>query len=140
MALQRANAVRLARAALKRAIHDGRQAVADVVASCPPEAASMSVGELLVAQHRWGEARALRLLRQIPLSETKPVGSLTTRQRRALVEFLGGTLPACPEPSGSVGGPARPRPTTVPAVLFHQAARPGTTAHRSAGGTPGGPR
>lgn len=132
MALQRANAVRLARAALKRAIHDGQCGVAEVVASCPPEAASMPVGELLVAQHRWGEARALRLLRRVPLPEGKTVGSLTARQRRALIEYLDGTLPA----STPIAGPARPRVTPVPAVLLHRAATPGTTVHRSAGGTP----
>ncbi|WP_138974196.1 hypothetical protein [Patulibacter medicamentivorans] len=89
-ALERANAVRLARATLKRAVQEGRRRAADVVAACPPEAASMPVGELLAAQHRWGEARTLRLLRRIPVPETKAVGALTPRQRRALVELLGG--------------------------------------------------
>ncbi|WP_210492160.1 hypothetical protein [Patulibacter sp. SYSU D01012] len=89
-ALAHANAIRSARAALRRAIGDGRRRAADVVAECPPEAASMPVGELLMAQHRWGESRALRLLRRIPVSETKPLGSLTLRQRDALVELLGG--------------------------------------------------
>jgi len=87
-ALRRANEVRIARAAVKRAIQEGRLAVGDVLRSCPAEARSMPIGELLGAQHRWGEARTLRTLRRIPVSETKPVGGLTPRQRRALIESL----------------------------------------------------
>ncbi|WP_320672618.1 hypothetical protein [Patulibacter defluvii] len=106
-ALERANAVRLARAALKRAVQEGRARAADVVARCPAEAHSMPIGELLVAQHRWGEARSLRLLRGIPVPETKAIGNLTPRQRRALVELLGGsTTPLHAEPRGEGGGRA----------------------------------
>ncbi|MGE4428683.1 MAG: hypothetical protein AB7G37_19690 [Solirubrobacteraceae bacterium] len=89
-ALRRANRVRLARAALKREVQDGSRCAADVVATCPPEVVSMAVGELLVAQHRWGEARALRTLRRVPVPETKPIGRMTPRQRTALVDLLGG--------------------------------------------------
>jgi hypothetical protein len=122
-ALQRANVIRVARAALRRAIHDGERRVADVVATCPPEAASMSVGELLVAQHRWGESRAQRILRRIPLSETKALGTLTLRQQNALVELLGGTSGAAVASVPPAAAPAR--------------ATPGTTGHRSAAGTSG---
>ncbi len=87
-ALARANAIRTARAALKREIAAGRRPVADVVAACPAEAHSMPVAELIGAQHRWGEARTLRLLRRVELSETKPLGHLTPRQRRALIACL----------------------------------------------------
>ncbi len=87
-ALARANAIRIARAALKREIAAGRRALPDVVAECPAEAHSMPVAELIGAQHRWGEARTLRLLRRVELSETKPLGHLTPRQRRALIAAL----------------------------------------------------
>jgi hypothetical protein len=87
-ALARANAIRLGRAALKRSIQAGHRHVVDVIADCPPEAASMPVVELLGAQHRWGETRALRLVRRAELPETKVVGQLTPRQRRALVGCL----------------------------------------------------
>lgn len=87
-ALARANTIRLARAALKREIQAGEQRVVDVLADCPPEAQSMSLAELIGAQHRWGEARTLRVLRRAELSETKPVGHLTPRQRRALIACL----------------------------------------------------
>ena len=90
-ALAQANAVRTARAALRRAVHDGSCRAADVVAEPPPEARSMSVGELLAAQHRWGDARAARTLRRVPVPETKVLAALTPRQRAALVALLGGT-------------------------------------------------
>jgi hypothetical protein len=83
-ALARANEVRLARAELKRRVGEGEVEVAQVILTCPWEAASMPVGELLASQHRWGDTRARRLLTGIGLPETKTVGSMTDRQRRAL--------------------------------------------------------
>jgi hypothetical protein len=87
-ALARANEVRLARAALKRAIARGEVDVADVVCDVPDEAATMTVYDLLASQRRWGDTRCRRLLRTIPISETKVVGTLTDRQRGALAEAL----------------------------------------------------
>ena len=89
-ALSQANRVRLARAELKRAIADGSKTVAEVVTNCPWEAASMSIGDLLMSQHRWGKTRCRRFLAPIPMSETKTVGSLTERQRRDIAARLSG--------------------------------------------------
>lgn len=83
-ALARANEVRLARAELKRRIADGDIDVAHVILTCPWETASMPIGELLASQRRWGATRARRLLAGIGMPETKTVGSMTERQRRAL--------------------------------------------------------
>jgi hypothetical protein len=87
-ALQRANEVRLARAELKRAIADGEMDIAEVILGCPPEAQSMAVADLLLSQRRWGQTRCRRFLAQIPMSEKKTLGSMTERQRRALVTML----------------------------------------------------
>lgn len=89
-ALHRANEVRLARADGKRQIESGEITVAEVVAEVPWWAESMAVFDLIVAQRRWGRLRALKLLAEVPVSEKKTVGSLTDRQRRALVRLLGG--------------------------------------------------
>jgi hypothetical protein len=89
-ALAQANRVRLARAELKRSVADGETSVADVVLSCPWEADSMAISDLLMSQHRWGRTRCRRFLASIPMSETKTVGSMTERQRRALAAVLGG--------------------------------------------------
>jgi hypothetical protein len=87
-ALQRANEVRLARAALKRRVAEGRITVAAVILSCPWEAASMTIAELLLSQRRWGSTRSTRFLAQIGMSETKTVGSMTERQRYALAAMI----------------------------------------------------
>jgi hypothetical protein len=89
-ALARANRVRLARAELKRQVAEGETTVADVLLDCPWEAESMSISDLLMSQHRWGRTRCRRFLASIPMSETKTVGSMTERQRRALAAKLRG--------------------------------------------------
>jgi hypothetical protein len=87
-ALERANEVRLARADLKRKVAFGKLDVAEVIVYCPWEAHSMAVVDLLMSQRRWGRARCRKLLAQLPMSENKTVGSMTTRQRRALAVML----------------------------------------------------
>lgn len=89
-ALQRANAVRLARAQLKRRVGNGDLSVAEVILSSPWEADSMTVSDLLTSQRRWGHTRCRKFLQCIPMSETKTVGSMTDRQRRALAGRLNG--------------------------------------------------
>jgi hypothetical protein len=89
-ALAQANRVRLARAELKRQVAEGEASVADVVLSCPWEAESMTISDLLMSQHRWGRTRCRRFLASIPMSETKTVGTMTDRQRRALAGMLAG--------------------------------------------------
>ena len=90
-ALHRANEVRLARAELKRRIGAGEISVADVIVESPWEASSMAVADLLMSQRRWGHQRCRKVLGQVPVSETKTVGTLTERQRHALANLLGGT-------------------------------------------------
>jgi hypothetical protein len=87
-ALQRANEVRLARAELKRSVADGRTTVGGVILSCPWEAASMTIAELLLSQRRWGAARCSKFLAGIGITETKTVGSMTERQRIALAAIV----------------------------------------------------
>lgn len=87
-ALERANKVRLARADLKRRVATGETGVAEVVLECPWEAESMSVADLLMSQRRWGQSRCRKFLAQVPMSETKTVGSMTERQRRTLAALL----------------------------------------------------
>lgn len=87
-ALERANEVRLARAELKRRIAFGQVTAATVIRECPWEAASWSIGELLMSQRRWGGTRCRRFLKRNEISELKPVGKLTERQRRVLATQL----------------------------------------------------
>lgn len=87
-ALERANAVRLARAELKRRVAAGDVSVGEVVLSCPWEAESMTIADLLLSQRRWGHTRCRRFLQAIPLTESKSIGSMTDRQRHAVAEQL----------------------------------------------------
>lgn len=88
LALARANRVRLARAALKREVQAGTKPAQDVVRSCPWEAETMSVSELLRAQDRWGRTRTRKFLMPLALNENRQLGRLTLRQREALAGAL----------------------------------------------------
>lgn len=87
-ALERANQIRLARAELKRRIAEGGISAAEVILDPPGAAASWEIGELLMSQRRWGSSRCRKFLLQNQISETKPVGALTERQRRLLADKL----------------------------------------------------
>ena len=87
-ALAHANRVRLARAALKRSVAAGDVDAAEVVRTCPWEAETMTVGELLRSQRRWGRTRARKFLFSLALNENREIGRLTQRQRRMLVDEL----------------------------------------------------
>lgn len=87
-ALERANRVRLARAALKRSIASGEVSVTKVITECPWQTESMNLSELLRAQPRWGRTRTRKLLNSVGLSENKRLDTLTERQRMLLVSEL----------------------------------------------------
>jgi hypothetical protein len=98
-ALERANAVRLARAELKRRVAVGEVCAADVILRAPWEAESMTISDLLTSQRRWGHTRCRKFLQCVPMSENKTVGSMTDRQRHAVAEMLteGGMSRSAPE-------------------------------------------
>ena len=87
-ALEYANRVRLARARMKRRIAAGELSAAEVILSCPWQAHSMSISDLLMSQKRWGRARCKRLLVALGVPENTQVGTLTERQRLALAAML----------------------------------------------------
>jgi hypothetical protein len=87
-ALAEANRVRLARAALKRAVQSGDVDTAEVVRECPWEVETMAVGELLRSQRRWGRTRTRKFLIPLALNENRQLGRLTLRQRSLLAEEL----------------------------------------------------
>lgn len=87
-ALEHANRVRLARARMKREIAAGELSAAEVILCCRWEAETMKISDLLMSQMRWGRTRSRRLLISHAVPENKEVGTLTERQRRALVAVL----------------------------------------------------
>jgi hypothetical protein len=88
LALERANEIRRARAQLKRRIGAGQLSVAAVILDPPVEARSWLVAELLASQRHWGGAKCRKFLAHNRISELKPVGELTERQRRLLAARL----------------------------------------------------
>ena len=92
-ALQKANEVRLARAALKRRVASGDITAADVILACPAEVEGMAVSDLLMSQRRWGRTRCRKFLATIPITENKPIGTLTERQKRAVAAELPSPTP-----------------------------------------------
>ena len=97
-ALEQANAVRLARAELKRRIARGEVSAAEVILGCPDEALKWTLAELLASQRRWGSTRCRKFLERNNISEIKPIGSLTERQRR----LLAGQLQSCPAAADTI--------------------------------------
>ena len=87
-ALAHANRVRLARASMKRAILADRIDITDVVRNCPWEVETMTVGELLRSQRRWGRTRVRKFLSSLALNENRELGRLTDRQRNVLAGEL----------------------------------------------------
>ncbi len=87
-ALAHANRVRLARASLKRAIGANQMDVTEVVRNCPWEVETMTIGELLRSQRRWGRTRVRKFLSSLALNENRELGRLTERQRRVLAAEL----------------------------------------------------
>jgi hypothetical protein len=87
-ALERANEIRLARAAIKRQIALGEVTAAEIILDDPDAACSWPVGDLLMSQRRWGSTRCRKFLARHHIVETKPIGSLTERQRQILAAAL----------------------------------------------------
>ena len=87
-ALAHANRVRLARASLKRAILANQLDVKEVVRNCPWEVETMTIGELLRSQRRWGRTRVRKFLSSLALNENRELGRLTDRQRNVLAAEL----------------------------------------------------
>jgi hypothetical protein len=111
-ALEYANRVRLARARMKRKIAAGELTAAEVVLTCPWQAHSMSISDLLMSQKRWGRTRCRRLLVSLGVPENKQVGTLTERQRLALAAVLAAkNASAGTQQTGMSAGPTRvPQP------------------------------
>jgi hypothetical protein len=107
-ALEYANRVRLARARMKRKIAAGELPAADVILTCPWQAHSMSISDLLMSQKRWGRQRCKRLLVSLGVPENKQIGTLTDRQRLALAAML--TAKEAPEsrPAATAAVPPTP--------------------------------
>lgn len=87
-ALERANAVRLGRADLRRKLATGELSATDLLADPPDAILTWQVGELLSAQWRWGGIRTRKFLASVGISAYREVRMLTERQRAVLTRAL----------------------------------------------------
>jgi hypothetical protein len=98
---------------MKRKIAAGELSAADVILTCPWQAHSMSVSDLLMAQRRWGRTRCRRLLVSLGVPENKQIGTLTERQRLAVAAVL----TAKGEEAAAAAAAPAPAPISPPGVL-----------------------
>jgi hypothetical protein len=98
-ALEQANAIRLARAELKRRIAIGDVSAAQIILECPDAARKWTVSEVLMAQRRWGSTRCRKFLERNGVSEIKAIGTLTERQRKMLARELQYVPASTPQPA-----------------------------------------
>jgi hypothetical protein len=92
LALEKANAIRTARAGLKRDLKAGRVQVSGVLADPPEWAEAMKVVDLMLAIPKYGRVKIAKVLRCAEVSPSKTLGGLSRRQRAELVRWLGGGL------------------------------------------------
>lgn len=87
-ALERANEIRVKRAALKRDLKSGERMLADVLARPTEWVLTAKVHDLLVCVPGIGAVKAAKMLQQCRVSGSKTVGGLSDRQRSELVALL----------------------------------------------------
>lgn len=87
-ALDRANAVRMQRAILKRDMKAGRTTAREVLLACPEFVETMKVFDLLLAVPKAGRVKVTKALRQLAVPPSKTVGGLSVRQREELVRLM----------------------------------------------------
>lgn len=86
-ALERANTLRVAGAAVRREIKRGELSLDQAITD--PRAGVLTVFDLVAAQQRWGTARTAKALAALRVRETKRVRELTVRQRAMIAEECG---------------------------------------------------
>ena len=84
-ALQRANEIRVRRAQLKRELKNGGASISDILREPPEYVLTAKVYDMLVAVPKYGRVKAIRLLNQCRISQSKTVGGLSDRQRAELI-------------------------------------------------------
>lgn len=89
-ALKRANDIRSDRARLKERLRTGVLSIADVLGDPPPCVHTAKVLDLLLAVPKYGRVKANRVLERCRVSPARTVNGLTPRQRKELLDMLGG--------------------------------------------------
>jgi hypothetical protein len=89
-ALRRANDIRSERARVKDRLRNGDLGITEVLSDPPTCVHTAKVLDLLLAVPKYGRVKANRLLERCRVSPAKTVNGLTPRQRKELLDMLGG--------------------------------------------------
>jgi len=89
-ALRRANDIRSERARIKERLRRGELGISEVLGDPPVCVHTAKVLDLLLAVPKFGRVKANRLLERCRVSPAKTVNGLTPRQRKELLDMLGG--------------------------------------------------
>jgi len=90
VALEKAKEARSARAALRAKVKSGEMTIAEVLAEKDnPVVDKIKVISLIESLPGYGKAKAVKLLEELGISETRRVKGLGERQKAALLERLG---------------------------------------------------
>jgi len=89
-ALRRANDIRSERARLKERLRTGDMAIIEVLSDPPLCVHTAKVLDLLLAVPKYGRVKANKVLERCRISPARTVNGLTPRQRKELVDMMGG--------------------------------------------------
>lgn len=89
-ALRRANDIRSERARIKERLRRGELGIADLLSDPPVCIHTAKVLDLLLAVPKYGRVKSNKLLERCRVSPAKTVNGLTPRQRKELLDMLGG--------------------------------------------------
>ena len=87
-ALEQANEVRTARAALKKELAAGKVELVQILADPPPCLRTARVRDILLVLPKIGSVRAARILAHCGIAHSKTLAGLTERQRGELTNFF----------------------------------------------------
>lgn len=88
-ALEEANRVRFARAAVKRELKSGELGIYELLMDPSEELKGAKVEEMLLAVRGMGRVKVNRILKEASISRSKTLVGLTHGQRDRLIEALG---------------------------------------------------
>jgi hypothetical protein len=89
-ALRRANDIRSERARLKESLRTGQAGIVEVLSEPPVCVHTAKVMDLLLAVPKYGRVKASRVLERCRISPARTVNGLTPRQRKELLDLVGG--------------------------------------------------
>src|SRR5579884_2773724 len=87
-ALERANAIRMKRAQLKRDLKAGKRSIHSLLLDPPEYVETAKVFDMLLAVPKYGRVKVNKILVHCRIAPSKTIGGLSERQRSELISLL----------------------------------------------------